>query len=613
VRCNVKNRIIGLLLLLAVVSISAHAQFTVVSGQVTDQTGVPYAGCHGSASFIPSPSATQQPTLSGSSFQTSLVLNQCDSLGNFTITLADNNSVTDGHTPGGQASQWRFDITSADNRTSFGANVTVTGATQNITTSLRAASVLLPATITSLQTRLGSAFPSTLGMKLRKLAANAQVNNPLINTPLGPAPAWASGTIYIIGQVVVNGGYQYICSVAGTSAGSGGPTGQGFAPITDNTVTWLYYGYSIPASAAANQPVISQSASVPGALTQTIAMNVSPSPFYFTGGIPFVNGSGTYGFYSLLTTGSTKGGPYAAVTFVTDANEVAIKVTGGTQVVRYIIDGQYVTISGYKNGSGASPSYNLIDFTNAGGRKARTITMGLFASNVAFGGISIAPTEEAWAPPVKDNVRVLWIGDSISSGGNGSPVIADADTPRQVGQYLGWSDVWDSSQGGVGYTAQNGGSNYTFGQTVTNMVPGNAPDLVVFMGSVNDVGTASATQQSNVLTALGNVRSAYAYVPIIVLGIWSGATGPSVGLKSTETDIQTAVATFSDANTYFIPIATDPVQAWMTGTGKNTSTTGVGNSDAYTSSDGTHPSDIGRLYEARREATAILNVIQQIP
>jgi lysophospholipase L1-like esterase len=457
------------------------------------------------------------------------------------------------------------------------------------------------------------AFPNTLGMKLRKLAAAAQTNNPLINTPLGPAPAWVATTAYVQGQVVVNGGYQYVCSVAGTSAGSGGPTGQGFAPISDNTVTWFYYGISVPGSSAVDQPVISTSASVPGALTQTIAMNASPSPFYFTGGIPYVDGFGSYSIYSLLTSGNSKGGPSAAVTFMTDANEVAIKVYGGTQVVRFIIDGHYYTISGYKDGTAGNPSYNLIDFTNAGGRKARTITMAFYAPNTTFGGISIAPTEEAWAPPAKDRLRVIWIGDSISSGGANAPALADADTPRQVGLYMGWSDVWDSSQGGVGYTAQNGGSYYTFAGTTANMVPGNAPDLVVFQGSVNDVGTASATEQANALAAFRNVRNVYASVPIIVLGIWPDATGPSAALLSTENDVKTAVATFSDANTYYVPIANDPVQAWMTGTGHNTSPSGTGNSDAYTASDGVHPSDIGRLYEVQREVAALRNVIQQIP
>jgi len=99
----------------------------------------------------------------------------------------------------------------------------------------------------------------------------------------------------------------------------------------------------------------------------------------------------------------------------------------------------------------------------------------------------------------------------------------------------------------------------------------------------------------------------------VIDGIWPDSTGPSAGLKSTETDIQTAVNTFNDPYTYFIPIANDPVQAWMTGTGHNTAPTGTGNADAYTASDGVHPSDIGRLYEVQREVAALRNVIQQIP
>jgi len=52
--------------------------------------------------------------------------------------------------------------------------------------------------------------------------------------------AWASATGYTVGQRVLNDtGKIYECTVAGTSAGSGGPTGTG-AAITDNTATWKY-------------------------------------------------------------------------------------------------------------------------------------------------------------------------------------------------------------------------------------------------------------------------------------------------------------------------------------------------------------------------------------
>lgn len=55
--------------------------------------------------------------------------------------------------------------------------------------------------------------------------------------------AWASTTAYSLGDFVRNGGTQrvYVCTTAGTSAGSGGPTTTASA-ITDGTVVWRYVG-----------------------------------------------------------------------------------------------------------------------------------------------------------------------------------------------------------------------------------------------------------------------------------------------------------------------------------------------------------------------------------
>ena len=59
-------------------------------------------------------------------------------------------------------------------------------------------------------------------------------------TVFAPA-AWGSSTLYQAGTYVTNdGGKLYVCTVGGTSAGSGGPTGSGSAAITDNTCTWEY-------------------------------------------------------------------------------------------------------------------------------------------------------------------------------------------------------------------------------------------------------------------------------------------------------------------------------------------------------------------------------------
>lgn len=52
-------------------------------------------------------------------------------------------------------------------------------------------------------------------------------------------PAWAPGTVYVLNALIVNGGNTYRCTVPGTSAGSGGPTGTGTG-IVDNAATWAY-------------------------------------------------------------------------------------------------------------------------------------------------------------------------------------------------------------------------------------------------------------------------------------------------------------------------------------------------------------------------------------
>lgn len=52
---------------------------------------------------------------------------------------------------------------------------------------------------------------------------------------------WAAATAYVLGDRVTNSAKVYECTDPGTSAGSGGPTGNGTA-ITDNGVVWTYLG-----------------------------------------------------------------------------------------------------------------------------------------------------------------------------------------------------------------------------------------------------------------------------------------------------------------------------------------------------------------------------------
>lgn len=58
------------------------------------------------------------------------------------------------------------------------------------------------------------------------------------------SPAWAPSTAYVISDMVVNGGRRYVCTVAGTSAASGGPTGTDVvADVVDGTARWRFMGF----------------------------------------------------------------------------------------------------------------------------------------------------------------------------------------------------------------------------------------------------------------------------------------------------------------------------------------------------------------------------------
>ena len=54
-------------------------------------------------------------------------------------------------------------------------------------------------------------------------------------------PLWIANTTFTVGEIAINGRYTYFSTTAGTSAGSGGPTGVS-SSIIDGTVVWKYLG-----------------------------------------------------------------------------------------------------------------------------------------------------------------------------------------------------------------------------------------------------------------------------------------------------------------------------------------------------------------------------------
>jgi len=290
------------------------------------------------------------------------------------------------------------------------------------------------------------------------------------------------------------------------------------------------------------------------------------------------------------------------VAFWTDAPLVDIGVYGGAGAYYYriIVDGKYVSKTGVAP-AGGGRQYIRVDFSSV--VKPRLIQLEGYTANM-FYSVGISPLYKIWKPAQAK--KMIVVGDSFVEGtqatypGDGLAFVA-AD-------YLGIENCFMSGAGGTGYTNNGGAGKYTLIQRKNDWIL-QSPDLLVFAAGINDADDAAL--QPAVLALLQETRLALYNVPIIVLGVW-GVGGPTAAIISKENKIAAAVTQFADSKTVFIPISTDPLGAWVTGTGKVGATTGVGNSDVVTSTDGTHPSPYGHLYYGERIATAIANALKTI-
>lgn len=449
---------------------------------------------------------------------------------------------------------------------------------------------------------VGKSITDALGAKLRRLAADAAISNPIINLPLTPPAAWVAATAYTTGAVVANGGNQYICYVAGTSAGAGGPSGTGAAPIVDNTVSWHYYGVPRITASSPFAPTLTYTVgSNPAGLTNGYLPDLFPANYLFTGATPEAASFNWYRFPAVSVPSggnvtATKNGYYWAATFETDAPKVAIGTSNSTSPSRFIIDGQYFYDGGDSNNSG-NPAWRVFDFSGA--RKVRRFTIEGYG-NFQFTGARVDPQSQIWAPNIADQVKVAVLGSSIEAGGNSYPIIGSQAWCIQLGKLMGWSDVRNMGLSGTGYA--NTGGTFNYAQHLSD-VTSFSPDIVIVGGPIND--TAGPALQAAALNLFQLIRAALPGAVIIAGGTFPSATGPDASRLATEANISDAVTAFGDARTFFVPIATDSLASWVTGTGKVTATTGTGNADVYISSDGTHPVQNAIDYEARRWAAAI--------
>jgi hypothetical protein len=466
----------------------------------------------------------------------------------------------------------------------------------------------------------GSTINRTLLGKIRAaLAASAGGQNVAQRAPLLAPATWAATTGYAQGQVVTNtgggAGNLYICATPfATSAGSGGPTGQGSALIVDGGVTWQYFGPVLTAANQAGAPTVTANValSTPGAKTWFYANPLAtsnsatlgdPGFFLFDGGFWQANVVASLNVLSCwnalgAATGSaqTVGGIASAfwnngtgsVTFWSDAPKLhigSIFSGGGSGYLE--IDDMPVSDSHFIGGPAAG---TVIDWTAVGGRKTRKYRVWC----QSFLGVAVYDAiSQVWAYQPPNAYKIAWSGDSISAnvGSSAGPFgCGNYDAVRRFTRLIGCDYVVNNAVPGSGFFTPINGYNFLGAAVLYTLIQ---PDVIFVAGNYNDngsTGVTSAQRQAATLAYLTAMRTAYPNAMIVIYGPWGGQFNGNAVITTCEADMATAITQFGDANVFFIPlIARSPAFAWVTGTGKISAPSGQGNADSYVWTDGTHP------------------------
>lgn len=438
--------------------------------------------------------------------------------------------------------------------------------------------------------------------RLLRAADAAEGRNPVVLPPWLAPPAYAASTSYNVGQVVTNGGFWFMCGLAGTTPATGG------GPLVTNSgqyvadggsgVYWTCLGGARAPDQGDGAPTVSIVTASPS-IGPNWQPETYPAAYAVRGAAPSPYRST---FWSLGTFDAKLGtvmSAGASVVFESDADRLALFLPANSAQVRVIVGGRYLMPGSHV--VGGNDQWMVIDWTGSTGRRLRRYELET-GKSASFFGCAQVPVTSTVSAAGAGTPRMVVIGDSYNAGSSYGPWLAGGSIAQLLGKRLGWRDTWNLSIGGTGYLNPSATGFFTFRQRVPQALA-LAPDVLLLMGSTNDVDHPPAALQAEVLQTMRAIRAGTP-APIIVVGV------PSInvaGAVAAEGAVQAGVAQSGDPLAFFVPIcgASPPwvLGSWNNGGGAVPS--GTVNGGLYVAADNVHPPEIGFDYYAQRIEQAI--------
>jgi lysophospholipase L1-like esterase len=321
---------------------------------------------------------------------------------------------------------------------------------------------------------------------------------------------------------------------------------------------------------------------IPG--SQRIAQDVSPSPYTYFGARALTTDINAY----VHASAPGSGGAMFFVEFCTDAPDFELFVPGVATAgyaagmlhptLRLWVDGQFVP---FDTQFGAFGDYWLR--VQSGSRVMRTYTV--YCNR--WKGVMKLPADSLWPSLRRRNLKAAYVGDSWVVG----PLSTGYAYGIPLSMRLGIDDFVNFGSNGTGFVA-NGVAPLTNYFNRLPFVAEYNPDIIFFAGSLNDTASASILR-AQAVTTINHARELMPNAAIAILGhVYATMTGATQGTIDADAALTLAA---QDTGVPYISNA-----GWVTGTGTEVATTGVGNADFYRRSDGNHYNPAGHEYLAAR-------------
>lgn len=314
---------------------------------------------------------------------------------------------------------------------------------------------------------------------------------------------------------------------------------------------------------------------------------------------------------------SANSDPYFSVDFEVDCSQIEILVGDNNQGVFVWVDGELIAANPVQTTNAGNIGVIPLTFSSRGPRRITVNTK-------RFWGVFIGPNDTIWRSSAPLGPKVIVLGDSFTEGtGSESYKSSVQGFVQQLGALMGWPNIWASGSGSTGYINPGTAGRVKFRDRVQTDVIANNPDVVIVAGGINDLSYTDPDTGQTVTPEKVGVEAGFLFdairtgLPNATLIVLSEFKPSGTGLyqyvqlrdaifAAARSRGAIVVDTIGGPEPYSGTASQYTDKGWITGTGKVGATTGSGNADLYTSTDGTHPSPAGHEYLARRIARALV-------